>query len=89
MAPLFCRSREKALWMLPEDSTFRGATVRAAFFTNVKPIELVGWRLCCGIYEGLPNAYGRYCTWLVMGTPFLTRKDATTLTGVLPLLMPS
>jgi hypothetical protein len=28
--------------MLPEDSTFRGATARTAFSKNVKPIESVG-----------------------------------------------
>ena len=30
-----------------------------------------------------------YCAWLVIGTPFLTRKEASTLIDVLPLLMPS
>jgi len=42
--------------------------------------------LPCGTCEG---ACRPYCTWLVMGTPFLRKKDARTLTGVLPLLIPS
>ena len=40
----------------------------------------------CGTCE---RACRLYCTWLVMGTPFLRKKDARTLTGVLPLLIPS
>src|SRR5258708_36888462 len=44
MAPLFCRSREQEVCMLPENNTFRGATARTTFSKNGKPIESVGGR---------------------------------------------
>jgi hypothetical protein len=46
-------------------------------------------RLEAWMARGLRNIHRLYCAWVVRGTPFLTRKEASTLIDVLPLLIPS